>query len=293
MINIRFAMPGSGLFKDIPFTQWKFPAGEIGVALQDDFLKGVSMPADPYKVYINFQWEFESAEEIALLANLVDAVKSVMPLEFKPELTLTLKYIPYARQDRRVNAGESHALKVFTEQLNALKFEQVLVVDPHSDVATALIDNVSVITQDRVIRPLLKTGDFKFVIAPDAGAAKKIYKSTKGLPVEVLVCEKTRDANGNITSLHIPATKFTEDDKFIVIDDICDGGATFLALAQQLNVPKNQVSLFVTHGIFSRGVDALLGSYGEVISHNLMCNESDKARFEQDKACPSLFVVRG
>jgi ribose-phosphate pyrophosphokinase len=42
----------------------------------------------------------------------------------------------------------------------------------------------------------------------------------------------------------------------LIVDDICDGGATFVALARKLReAGAIEVSLFVTHGIFSKGKD--------------------------------------
>lgn len=44
----------------------------------------------------------------------------------------------------------------------------------------------------------------------------------------------------------------------MIIDDICDGGATFIDLARQLSKcdPKS-ITLFVTHGIFRNGTNDL------------------------------------
>ncbi len=61
----------------------------------------------------------------------------------------------------------------------------------------------------------------------------------------------------------------------VVVDDICDGGATFIALAQVIKVaqPDTTIDLYVTHGIFSKGVDELLKYYGTIYTSNLMNNE--------------------
>ena len=47
----------------------------------------------------------------------------------------------------------------------------------------------------------------------------------------------------------------------MIADDICVGGATFIALAKELK-KKNagKVVLFITHGVFSKGVDELFNS---------------------------------
>ena len=48
------------------------------------------------------------------------------------------------------------------------------------------------------------------------------------------------------------------DRRILIVDDICDGGGTFLGLAQELKA-KNAGNLYlaVSHGIFSRGFEDL------------------------------------
>ena len=49
----------------------------------------------------------------------------------------------------------------------------------------------------------------------------------------------------------------------MIIDDICDGGATFLAIAEQIK-PKH-MTLIVTHGVFSKGFAVLEKKFDEII----------------------------
>ena len=56
----------------------------------------------------------------------------------------------------------------------------------------------------------------------------------------------------------------------LVVDDICDGGGTFLLLAEALRKAgiHNDLELYVTHGIFSKGTDALYKSYCPIYTTN-------------------------
>jgi ribose-phosphate pyrophosphokinase len=47
--------------------------------------------------------------------------------------------------------------------------------------------------------------------------------------------------------------------KLLVIDDLCDGGATFISIAKVLKkvFPNPDLHLYVTHGGFSRGKEVL------------------------------------
>jgi phosphoribosylpyrophosphate synthetase len=48
--------------------------------------------------------------------------------------------------------------------------------------------------------------------------------------------------------------------RHIIVDDICDGGGTFNLLAEawkRKNPAYSKLELFVSHGIFSKGLDAI------------------------------------
>ncbi|MEI8631794.1 phosphoribosyltransferase family protein [Vibrio sp. PP-XX7] len=48
--------------------------------------------------------------------------------------------------------------------------------------------------------------------------------------------------------------------KVLIADDICDGGRTFVELAKVLKSEgATEISLFVTHGIFSKGFEVFAG----------------------------------
>ena len=68
-----------------------------------------------------------------------------------------MPYIPNARMDRVKNSDEVFTLKYFAEFINDLKFDTVEVLDPHSNVSTALIDNISIIEPTDIILHILET----------------------------------------------------------------------------------------------------------------------------------------
>jgi ribose-phosphate pyrophosphokinase len=53
----------------------------------------------------------------------------------------------------------------------------------------------------------------------------------------------------------IPVEELAKKD-FLIVDDICDGGRTFIELAKVLRPwTTGKIYLYVTHGIFSNGLD--------------------------------------
>lgn len=195
-------------------------------------------------------------------------IKLVLNLvrHFNPRIktTLYMPYVPYARADRHFIKNDAAGLETYANGLNNMGFDKVLVVDPHSDVAPALINNCHIISQDDVIgtSPVISWFSTKnyLLVAPDAGSLKKIGKVAARLGKEVVTLGKDRDVKtGAITNTRIlDASVSVSGRDCIIVDDICDGGGTFIAAAETLYAAgAASVELFVTHGIFSRGLRPL------------------------------------
>ena len=97
------------------------------------------------------------------------------------------------------------------------------------------------------------------LISPDGGALKKIYKVSEYLGgVEVVECSKSRDVKTGKLSGFKVYSEDLEGKDCLIVDDICDGGGTFIGLAAELkNKNAGKLYLAVSHGIFSKGFDSL------------------------------------
>lgn len=221
-----------------------FSGGEVNIKLPEG-LYGT--------VYINAR--IADSDGIMALALVKDALDRNSEVT---EVMLNLPYIPYARQDRVCNDGEALSIKVFANMINSMGFAEVSVNDPHSDVAPALIDNCSIVEQWVFANTV--RGDFKHVtlVSPDYGATKKTEKLAQIWDCEVIQGVKKRDTKtGNLSGFDYYGN--VEGKHLLIVDDICDGGGTFIGLTEKLlEGGAETVSLFVTHGIFSKGVDVLL-----------------------------------
>lgn len=202
--------------------------------------------------------------DFMLLAQLVEAVRHVTDIAFSH---LELPWLPWARQDRHMVPGDSFALKVFARQLNALAFDKVIVLDPHSDAAAAAIDNMLAVAQQacllqsETLREAVGAGRF-MLVAPDAGALKKIDAVVKATgAAEYAILSKVRDvASGALTGFSLLAGDVKGKD-VLIVDDLCDAGGTFIGSAQVLReAGARSVRLYVTHGIFSKGIEHLLNN---------------------------------
>lgn len=174
---------------------------------------------------------------------------------------LVIPYFPFARQDRVMQPREAFSLKAIARIVNGLGFDEVIVCDPHSDVTAALVDKVRVIPQIELVRGHLAVQSLvreaaPIVISPDAGAAKKAFVVAQAFGLSFLTASKVRDtATGAIlrTEMHVAGS--LAEAAVLIVDDICDGGRTFIELAKVLRQHgAGRVFLYVTHGIFSQGL---------------------------------------
>ena len=98
-------------------------------------------------------------------------------------------------------------------------------------------------------------------LIPDKGANDKAYEIIKqiGFVGHVIECSKKRDKlTGKIVETSIPADIAFEGDPCLIVDDICDGGYTFIELAKKAKERgAGKIYLVVTHGIFSKGLKEL------------------------------------
>lgn len=207
----------------------------------------------------------QSFNDIGTLLLATNALKN-MGVE---RIHLVLPYFPAARQDRLMTSGEPLSVKVYAEVINSQNYQSVTVFDPHSEVTPALLNNCKVIDNYKFIELVTnKLSDELILISPDGGALKKIYKVASYLQnYEVVECSKSRDVKtGKLSGFKV----YTEDLKrkgCLLVDDICDGGGTFLGLAQELK-SKNAGNLYlaVSHGIFSKGFEELKKHFSEIFT---------------------------
>ncbi len=204
-------------------------------------------------------------------------------------LELILPFVPGARQDRR--ATEKNTDFLFTArsiamELNMRRLQSVHIWDPHSDVMPALIDRCVV---HRVVPDNLPNG-FDAVISPDAGAEKRASVVAKHLGVPLVHGWKTRDmSTGKLAGFGVEPFQ-VDGAHVLVVDDICDGGGTFIGLAQTLKAAGDvTMELFVTHGLFTQGTDRLHEFYKRIITTDSV-EPADRANVEILTVCKEHFM---
>ena len=89
-------------------------------------------------------------------------------------------------------------------------------------------------------------------MAPDAGAHKRVLALGERFGAPVVCCAKLRNtATGKLSGARV--LDEVPDLPLLVVDDICDGGGTFVALAALLRRHSDRpLGLYVTHGLCTR-----------------------------------------
>lgn len=244
------------------FKQWKFPAGEVGVQIpQVNVLSKVQVLL-----------RMPSSDDIFVCLNVLDALyQSGVPYK---NIELHIPYLPYGRQDRVCSKGESYALQVFASILMSSHWlEKLVICDAHSEESLRVFDSAMFRVENKTQSECAKyLPRFDALIAPDKGAKDKVtmHFQVKAFSTPVVTLNKVRLDRGVIYEDY---THDTIKGNVCVVDDICDGGATFLSLAEMLLRTQPNITslnLYVTHGIFSKGVEELLKMYDTIYVHNNM-----------------------
>ena len=195
-------------------------------------------------------WRFESEAEVMHLAQLAALLR-----HYGRPATLDIRCLPYARQDKPVRNDRTFALYAFAPILNAMGWEKVILHDPHSPVVRDLIDRAVIRGfQDEALDAYRRTGS-SLMCFPDDGARFKYHADFPNVPN--VWAQKTRDqATGELGEATL--TGDVANARVLIVDDICDGGATFVRLASALRAGRAaKVCLFVSHGLFTKGTAVL------------------------------------
>ena len=257
--------------KGTNYTISRFPDGQQQLTING--------PIEPNPV------GFLKAKIISRLNNFKDlelilcATASLKEIGYK-HIDLRVPYFIGARSDRKFEPGGNNYLKsVICPIINAQGYDSVTVLDPHSDVLEACLDNFKKENNFSLVKHALtkidNTNDARnkiAVVSPDAGALKKVFDVVQEFNIyNLLIGSKHRDVkSGEITHTEITNIENSTASKFVIIDDICDGGRTFIELSKVIKKyhPNAEVYLIVSHGIFSKGLLNLDHHFTKIFTTN-------------------------
>jgi len=221
---------------------------------------------------------------------IIDLAEAIVGEHLSPSArcVLNLSYFPHARADRVFEKGMSNPLENFCARLSTCEvFDKVLVNDLHNSEAVNNFTCGDIKIVEASQSELLKTeigrnkqlkgltqDESLIICAPDKGAKDKIKDISMMLERNYIQLNKERDVStGWIKSVTIDGDESVEGKDILIVDDICDGGMTFIKSAQTLkDLGAKSVSLYVTHGIFSKGLDVFNGVVDNLFCYQIVMN---------------------
>lgn len=219
-----------------------FPNGELRVS--PEILEQLVTAKDQMQL---LTLRFETNEDLVVLLLLSQWLREE---GFKSQ-ALYMPYMPYSRMDRKVGR-HLFSLQYITSFINAMHFEKVYVLEAHSQVTLALIDNViSLSYVNKLVQ--LAMNDMGFdeqldvIVFPDKGAEER-YRGAFPSNFRILYGEKIRDFDtGEVLELNVKGDGKAIR-KALSVDDLVSRGTTFLQLAKACEaLGIHDISLAVTH----------------------------------------------
>ena len=197
----------------------------------------------------SIDWRYEKEEELSALIYITRHLRNDPSTKL---VKLKMSYLPNARMDRIHKREEVFTLKGFADVINWLNFDLVEILDVHSNVTSALINNAIIQTPRPYIRAVIKEIEKDnmdlILYFPDEGAAKRY----SDMFPEYRYCygEKKRDWDtGKILGLDIKSNGINLSGKTILmIDDIISYGGSLYYSANTLKEKGvNKIYAFATH----------------------------------------------
>ncbi len=244
MIEIRTA------FTTIPYKLINYPDGTQKIDFENDF-RSYAGVEDLFLVWKGYRGD----EELVTLIYLTRHIQN----EWHLNPGLYLPYVPNARMDRvKDEVYEVFTLKYFTEIINSLNFKFVQVLDPHSNVTSALLDKVKSVSPYGFISNAIdhiknvKGANKVFLYFPDEGAEKRYSELFR--ESDYLVGHKKRNwRTGEIEGLTITGKNgqnytIPEDASVLMVDDIISYGGTLSHSAYVLKeMGFSHIYAYATH----------------------------------------------
>jgi ribose-phosphate pyrophosphokinase len=187
---------------------------------------------------------------------------------------LLLPYVPGLYRDRFGPTMDGNVLGLLPSLANDIStrhFESIVFLDPDNEYSALLFRNGNAVGAGVAnafqIRGDRLPKDWDVVIAPHADGRQRAFSVAQVLKLPCVVAQRRYDPQGNPNGVMIePLTAYTHP---LVVDSYCESGKELVEVAAAIaemraNGPPMQLDLFVTHGLFTEGFEALTEHYSRI-----------------------------
>ena len=207
---------------------------------------------------INIICRITNSDELFILMQLSDILNRLEVSVDKIEIT----YLMSMRCDRLFSMEEPFTLKLVANVINSFNAKAVYITEPHSSRSLNLINNsVAVNPMDKLVKQMSETYTICY---PDKGASDRYDFEFDSR----IYCKKVRTVEtGKLIkfSFDYMVSDITPTN-IVIVDDLCDGGGTFLGIAELLRKEFNpdKLILVVTHAVQEEGLKRVAKVFDEV-----------------------------
>lgn len=252
------------------YEAFRYPGGETQVRIKPEHVHLVEKIEE-----IKIIARIHGAEDLIEILLLIDAIHGVTK-----DCKVILPYLPYARADRRFAVGDCFGLGFLS---TLFRHVEVITLDAHSHVAErefdafVNVDPTPIIEQAIVDFAKFNNANSICVLYPDEGASNRYFLPLtigaypESISVKHLIAYKKRDPlTGKFFGFNVPGVEEFANAPTLIIDDIIDAGGTFVGIGALIQ-DSIKLGLYVTHGIFSKGIEVLRPRFSWVACTNSFC----------------------
>lgn len=241
------------------FTLISYPDGQYSIKLNMDKLS--------IKESISIKCRIRNFGELEVLLCLLTALKKY---DFNIYL-INFVYLFGMRSDRAFEIGEPNYFRDVVNPILKLLKCNMTFLSPHNlnSVREYYFESNNFVSYPNYC---VLGGDFSF------------YKEHKYMLDGYFEKQRKERIVVDLKHINNSKEKISEYEGFIIMDDLCDGGATFIAEGEYLkkHFPNKNLVLYVEHGLFTQGVYPLLSYFDEIICTNSY-QDIDHPRVKQIK----------
>lgn len=234
--------------------RFTFPDGQTHIRLKDNVIIHTDM---------HIRARIASNNDLVDFCSLIDLLR----INAVRDIHVHFYYLISQRMDRQISNREPMTLRTIANIINGLNLTSIDVFCPHSNAtlnmlnggfATNMHEQEYYFYKNAIVESrMFAHGNKISIVLPDDGGAKRWHNEFSALNSlgDVVECSKKRDmATGKLSGFRVNAESVYE--RCVIVDDLVDGGGTFVALAKELrNKGAKQVYLAAPHGIFSKGTN--------------------------------------
>ncbi len=260
---MQISINGEEVFQKVD----QFPDGSFRWNLLD-------APFSAYRPHVKITLKTTLPEAMVGLYQVLTAIDAMYRGSY---VTLVVQTVPDQRADRAEVSGMSIPAQATAALLAGTNVETIILYDPHSPVfvaylreffdETIIVKNVDVLFNEKASE---LSREPTHIVAVDAGAIERAHAVAGLYNIPVIYMDKVRE-NGRIIGHEITAFSEAPNHESVVwiVDDLCDGGATFISAANALaeRFEYEELNLYVTHGLFSKSKSELYNYFDKVMAY--------------------------